>query len=80
MPAGVVSEAVVGDDLLDVYGVAYHLGLSPRTAYRLMSDGTLAASGWPKQVRRSDVEEYLRGSRIQPGQLRHLTSSSSRRP
>ncbi len=35
------------DELLDVYGVAYVLGLSPRTAYRLMHDRTLPAVDSP---------------------------------
>ena len=60
------------DDLLDVYGVAHLLGLSPRSAYRLMSDGTLPSAGWPRLTRRANVDEHLDRCRIQAGQLRHL--------
>lgn len=63
---------MAADDLLDVYGVAYLLGMSPNAVYRLMRHGTLPSSGRPRQVRRNDAEAYMRRCRIQPGQLRYL--------
>jgi len=57
---------VAGDDLLDVYGVAYLLGVSPNVVYRLMNDGMLPVSGRPRQVRRADVEAYLQECQIRP--------------
>ncbi len=39
---------MVGDDLLDAFGVADLLGVSKNTTYRLIRRGTLPASGqWP---------------------------------
>jgi len=63
----------VDDDLLDAFALAERLGVSKNTAYPLINNGTLPASGgWPRLVHRADVEESLRRCRIRPGQLRHL--------
>ena len=68
---------VAGDDLLDAQAAARYLGLGPNEVNRLIADGTLPASGRPRRIRRSDLDDYVRRSRLQPGQLRHLNQYPS---
>jgi hypothetical protein len=45
------------------------LGLSRRTIHALAARGDIAAEGWPIQVRRAEVDDFIRRSRLKPGQL-----------
>lgn len=50
------------------------LGITPRTLYRLINEGEVAAYklGRVLRLRRSDVDEYLERVRVTPGELDHL--------
>lgn len=50
------------------------LGIGLRTLYRLIDEGQLLAYkiGRVIRLRQHEVEEFITGSRIQPGQLEHL--------
>lgn len=53
---------------------ARHLGITPRTLYRIIDEGQLAAYQFGRvyRLKRSDVEAFIEASRVQPGSLRHL--------
>ncbi len=53
---------------------ARHLGLTPRTLYRLIDSGELPAYKFGRVIRlkRSDVDAFIEGARIAPGTLEHL--------
>lgn len=53
---------------------ARRLGITPRTLYRFVDEGALAAykMGRVFRLKQSDVDEYMEASRIQPGTLEHL--------
>lgn len=53
---------------------ARRLGITPRTLYRFVDEGALAAykMGRVFRLKQSDVDEYMEGSRIKPGTLEHL--------
>ncbi len=53
---------------------ARHLGLTPRTLYRLIDDGQITAYKFGRVIRlqRRDVDAFIERSRIQPGELDHL--------
>lgn len=57
------------DNVLSVREVARMLGLSRRTIHALAARGDIAAEGWPIQVRRAEVDDFIRRSRLKPGQL-----------
>lgn len=53
---------------------ARHLGLTPRTLYRLIDEGQLPAYKFGRVIRlkADDVEAFVEGARILPGTLEHL--------
>jgi excisionase family DNA binding protein len=53
---------------------AEELGVTVRTLYRLIDEGSIEAYqiGRVIRVKSSDVQRYLESVRIAPGQLRHL--------
>lgn len=53
---------------------ARHLGITPRTLYRLIDEGQLPAYKFGRVIRlkTADVEQFIEASRIRPGTLEHL--------
>jgi excisionase family DNA binding protein len=53
---------------------ANRLGITPRTLYRFIDEGQLAAYRFGRVIRlqRRDVDDFIGRSRIQPGSLEHL--------
>jgi excisionase family DNA binding protein len=53
---------------------ARHLGITARTLYRLIDTGEIPAYklGRVLRVKLSDVEAFLEGARVKPGDLEHL--------
>jgi excisionase family DNA binding protein len=54
--------------------VMAYLGVQLRTLYRLIDEGQLPAYKLGRVIRlkRQEVEAFVEGARIQPGELRHL--------
>lgn len=54
---------------------ARYIGVTPRTLYRFINDGAVAAykMGRVIRLRRSDLDAFLEANRIAPGSLEHLT-------
>ncbi len=61
-----------GERWLSLPEAAEHLGLAMRSVYSFVHRGELPATGWPMRIRWSDLEDFIRRSRIAPGELRHL--------
>lgn len=59
---------------LSVQSAAAELEVTTRTIYRFINDGKLAAYriGRVYRIRRSDLEDFLDGAALQPGDLSHL--------
>lgn len=53
---------------------ARHLGIAPRTLYRLIDEGQLAAYKFGRVIRLklADLDAFVEAARIQPGSLEHL--------
>lgn len=53
---------------------AKYLGITQRTLYRIIDAGDVTAykMGRVLRIRRADLDDFLRRSRVQPGELRHL--------
>jgi excisionase family DNA binding protein len=53
---------------------AERLGVVPRTLYRLIDDGKIAAykMGRVLRVKEADLDVFLESTRVEPGSLRHL--------
>lgn len=53
---------------------ARHLGLTPRTLYRLIDEGQIPAYKFGRVIRLKldDIESFIESARIQPGALEHL--------
>jgi excisionase family DNA binding protein len=53
---------------------ARYLGVVPRTLYRMIDEGMVAAYKMGRVIRlkRSDLDEFLDANRVEPGTLRHL--------
>jgi excisionase family DNA binding protein len=53
---------------------ARRLGITPRTLYRFVDEGSLAAykMGRVFRLKQSDVDEFIERSRVEPGSLEHL--------
>lgn len=51
-----------------------YVGVTPRTLYRFIDEGQLAAYklGRVLRVRRSDLDTFLESVRVKPGELKHL--------
>jgi excisionase family DNA binding protein len=54
------------------------LGVTPRTLYRFIDEGSLAAYKFGRVIRlkAADVEAFIESARIQPGTLEHLYPES----
>jgi hypothetical protein len=66
-------------DLLSVGEVARMLGLSPKTIHALAARGDIVAEGWPIQVRRAEVDDFIRRARLRPGDLGRSSPNMYRR-
>lgn len=53
---------------------ARRLGITPRTLYRLIDEGQIPAYKFGRVIRlqQSEVDEFISGAQIQPGDLEHL--------
>ena len=53
---------------------ADRLGVVPRTLYRMIDEGQIPAykMGRVIRVKESDLDSFLEGTRVQPGELKHL--------
>lgn len=64
------------DDIawLSTKAAARRLGITPRTLYRFIDEGQLAAYRFGRVIRlkQTDVDGYIDQCRIQPGTLDHL--------
>lgn len=75
------------DDVVDVDGrapaiewmgtqeAARYLGITPRTLYRFINEGGVAAYKMGRVIRlkRADLDAFIDANRIAPGSLEHLT-------
>ena len=61
---------------LSTEAAARRLGVTPRTLYRFVNEGQLPAFRFGRVIRlkKSDVDAYIEGCRIRPGELDHLYS------
>lgn len=66
-------------DWLSTADAAKALGITPRTLYRFINQGDLAAYRFGRviRVKRVDVEAFIESSRIEPGTLDHLSPDSA---
>ncbi len=53
---------------------ADYLGVTPRTLYRFVDEGSLPAykMGRVLRLKAADVDDFIERSRVQPGSLEHL--------
>jgi excisionase family DNA binding protein len=53
---------------------AERLGVVPRTLYRMIDEGQIAAFKFGRVIRlkESDLDEFIESTRVQPGSLSHL--------
>jgi hypothetical protein len=47
-----------------------------RAMHRFVGRREIHATGWPMQIPQSELEDFIRRSRIRPGELRHLHTGS----
>lgn len=61
-------------DWMNTQEAAAHLGITVRTLYRAIDEGKLTAyrMGRVIRIQKPDLDSFLEGSRIQPGELVHL--------
>lgn len=66
-------------DWLSTADAAKSLGITPRTLYRFINQGDLAAYRFGRviRVKRTDVDAFIESSRIEPGTLDHLSPDSA---
>jgi excisionase family DNA binding protein len=59
---------------LSTQEAARRLGITPRTLYRLVDEGSVPAYKMGRVIRLklADVDAFMEASRIQPGTLEHL--------
>ncbi len=64
----------MGGEWLGVPGAARYLGVYLRTMYRFINEGEIPAYRFGRviRIRRSDLDDFLERSRVQPGDLAHL--------
>jgi hypothetical protein len=55
---------------------AEYLGLAMRTMSNLVGRGRIRSTGWPMRIAWSELEAFVRRSRLEPGSLRHLYAPS----
>lgn len=63
---------------LSVQAAAAELEVTTRTIYRFINDGKLAAYriGRVYRIKRTDLEDFLNGAALRPGDLNHLVRDS----
>lgn len=68
-------------DWLGSEAAAHHLGITPRTLYRLIDQGAVGGFRFGRviRLRRSDLDAFIETSRIRPGELRHLYAGDTNR-
>ncbi len=66
---------------LSTADAAKALGITPRTLYRFIDQGELAAYRFGRviRVKQTDVDAFIEASRIEPGTLEHLYPDSGAR-
>ncbi len=68
--------SLVSNDIqwLSTAEAAKYLGITPRTLYRFIDQGEIAAFRFGRVIRlkQEDVDVFIQASRIQPGTLEHL--------
>lgn len=66
-------------DWLSTADAAQSLGITPRTLYRFINQGDLAAYRFGRviRVKRTDIDAFIESSRIEPGALDHLSPDSA---
>lgn len=59
---------------LSTQDAAERLGITPRTLYRFIDQGDLPAYRFGRviRLRTQEVDDFIRASRIKPGELEHL--------
>ena len=59
---------------MSTQAAARRLGVTPRTLYRFVDEGTLPAykMGRVFRLKQSDVDAFIEQARVQPGSLEHL--------
>jgi excisionase family DNA binding protein len=62
------------DEWLGTQDAAAQLGITARTLYRLIDEGSIDAYklGRVLRIRRADVTAYLEAVKVKPGELSHL--------
>lgn len=68
---GRVSDEIVW---MSTQEAARRLGVTPRTLYRFVDEGSLPAykMGRVLRLKAADVDDFIERSRVQPGSLEHL--------
>lgn len=63
---------------LSTADAAKALGITPRTLYRFIDQGELAAYRFGRviRVKRADIDAFIESARIEPGSLEHLYPDS----
>lgn len=63
-----------GTTWLSTAEASRRLGINPRTLYRLVDEGQLAAYKFGRVIRlkEEDVDGFIEASRVEPGSLEHL--------
>ena len=58
---------------------AERLGITPRTLYRFIDEGQVAAYKFGRVIRlkQSDVDAYIEACRVEPGSMAHLYPETS---
>ena len=71
----------MSDDItwLSTAAAAGRLGITPRTLYRFIDEGQLAAYKFGRVIRlkQDDVDAYIESCRVEPGSMRHLYPETS---
>jgi excisionase family DNA binding protein len=68
-----------GIQWLSTAEAAHRLGITPRTLYRFIDEGQLAAYRFGRVIRlqTADVDRFIESCRIEPGTLEHLYPDST---
>lgn len=68
-------KGIEGIEWMGTQEAARHLGITPRTLYRFINDGRIAAYKIGRVIRlqRADLDAFIEANRIAPGSLEHLT-------
>lgn len=74
MDPGTTSDNFDNIQWLSTQDAAERLGITPRTLYRFIDQGDLPAYRFGRviRLRTQEVDDFIRASRIKPGELEHL--------